>query len=70
VQKHTEGKILVDNNAAEEVLADKWQCEYGLCQRANTMTVAFSHPTAVQKSAQPKAVEKVINFALNVNVSL
>ena len=34
------------------------------------MTVAFSYPTAVQKGAQPKAVEKVINFAVNVNVSL
>ena len=64
-----EGKILVDNNAAEEVLTDKWQIEYGLYQRANTMTVAFSYPTSVQKGAHSKSVEKVINFALKMNVS-
>jgi len=41
------GKLLIDDNAAEEVLPDKWQCEDGLCQRANTMAVAFTDATAV-----------------------
>jgi hypothetical protein len=42
-----EGKIPIDNNTTEEVLPDKWQCEDGLCQRANTMTVTFADATAV-----------------------
>ncbi len=41
------GKIPIDNNTAEEVLPDKWQCEDGLCQRANTMAVTFADATAV-----------------------
>jgi len=40
-------KIPIDSNTAKEVLSDKWQCEDGLCQRANTMAVAVTNATAV-----------------------
>jgi hypothetical protein len=43
----TKRKILIDDYAAEEVLSDKMQCEYGLCQRTNTMAVTFTNATAV-----------------------
>ena len=63
-------KLSIADNATEKVLPDKWQCEYGLCQRANTMAVALTNATAMQKRADSKSVEKVVNFTLNVNVFL
>ena len=66
----TKGEVLIDDNTTEEVLPDKWQCEYGLCQRANTMAVTFMNATTVQKSTDSESVKKIINFTMNVNVIL
>ena len=65
-----ERQFAVEHDAAEEVLADKGQCENGFCQRAYTMAVMFAYPTAVHQSRNLETAKEVINFALNVNVGL
>ena len=65
-----ERQFAVENDAAEEVLADKGQCENGFCQRAHAMAVMFTHPATVHQGSNLETAKEVINFALNVNVGL
>jgi len=34
-------KIVIDDNAAKEILTEKGQCKNGFCQRANALTVTI-----------------------------
>jgi len=60
-------QFAVKDDASEEILTDKWQCEYGFCQRANAMAVMFTHSTSMHEGGDFKAAKKVIDFALNIN---
>ena len=63
-------QILVEDDFSQEILSDKWQCENGLCQRANAVSVVFSNTAAVHERTDLESVEKYVDFALNVNVDL
>ena len=61
---------MVDYNAAEEILSDKWQCEDCFCQRTNAVAVAFTDTTSVQQPTDSELVEEDVNLVKNVDLSL
>ena len=66
----SERDLVVEDNTAEEVFADKGQCKNGFCQRSNTMAVMFAHPAFMHQGRNLETAEKIINFALNINMGL
>ena len=63
-------QFAVDHDAAEEVLADKGQCENGFCQRADTMAVMFAHPAPMHEGGNFETAKEIIDFALKMNLGL
>jgi hypothetical protein len=62
-----ETDIFVDDDATEEVLPDKRQCEYRLYQRANMVSVPFSDTGSIHQCANREGFKKCINLAVYVD---
>ena len=56
----TKWQFVVDHDAAEEVLADKGQCENGFCQRADTMAVMFAHPAPMHEGGNFETAKEIM----------
>jgi hypothetical protein len=63
-------RVIVDDNATEEIMPDERQCENCFCQRTNAVAVAFTDATSVEQSTNVELVEKVVNLVKDLDVRL